>query len=273
MPAPVSWWEAPWILRRIFSARPGAAGSFTIERADRDAYLQPAPVLDYYQRQTFFAGRGHFSRRWEVFAANGEWGLGPAFIADRCSQCHLRAGRGAPPQFGDEQLLSMVLRVSIKGSDEFGGPKPHPHYGVQLQNRALQKHNIKYDYTDYPVPQEADLYLDWTETTVTFADGERVSLRAPQPRIENLAFGPLGEEAQTSLRIAPSVFGLGLLEAVSEETILAIAQRQKSLGYKRRPNYVRDDINQRTRLGRFGWKANQPSLRQQVAAAAIADLG
>jgi CxxC motif-containing protein (DUF1111 family) len=250
-----------------------SADAFTVERVDRDAYSQPAPVLDYHQRQIFLAGRGHFGRRWVVFAANGEWGLGPTFVADRCSHCHLRGGRGAPPEFDDEQLLSMVVRVSVDGSDEFGGPKPHPHYGVQLQNRALQGQGFEYDYTGSPVPHEADLYLSWTETTVVLADGESVNLRAPQARIDKLAFGPLGDRSMTSLRIAPPVFGLGLLEAVEEETVLAIAQWQKSIGYSGRPNYVRDDISKRTRLGRFGWKANQPSLRQQVAAAAIADMG
>jgi CxxC motif-containing protein (DUF1111 family) len=246
--------------------------AFTVDRADRDAYFQPAPVLDYHQKQIFFAGRGHFSRRWVVFAANGEWGLGPTFVSDRCSLCHERAGRGAPPEFVDEQLLSMVVRVSVDGKDEHGGPKPHPHYGGQLQNRALQGQSIEYAYSGLPVPQEADLYLGWKEETMTLADGERVSLRVPDLRIENVAFGVL-DGTMTSLRIAPPVFGLGLLEAISEKTIYAIAQQQKIIGFNGRPNHVRDDINKRMALGRFGWKANQPTLKQQIAAAAIADMG
>jgi CxxC motif-containing protein (DUF1111 family) len=246
--------------------------SFTVDRSDRDAYFQPAPFLDYHQMKVFSAGRGHFSRRWVVFATDGEWGLGPTFISDRCSLCHERAGRGAPPESADEQLLSMVVRVSIDGKGEHGGPRPHPHYGDQLQNRALQGQSFEMEYTDSPVPQEADLYLGWKETAVTLADGERVSLRVPDLHIENAAFGEL-EGAMTSLRIAPPVFGLGLLEAISEETILAIAQQQKTIGFNGRPNYVRDDVNKRMALGRFGWKANQPTLKQQIVAAAIADMG
>jgi len=247
--------------------------TFTVERSDRDAYFQPAPVLDYHQMQVFFAGRGHFSRRWVVFATDGEWGLGPTFISDRCSRCHERAGRGAPPEFADEQLLSMVVRVSIPGEGEHGGPKPHPHYGDQLQNRALQGQSFELEYTGSPVPQEADLYLGWkAAAAVTLADGERVSLRVPDLRIENAAFGEM-ESTMTSLRIAPPVFGLGLLEAISEETIVAFAQQQKTIGFNGRPNIVRDDVNKRMALGRFGWKANQPSLKQQIAAAAIADMG
>jgi CxxC motif-containing protein (DUF1111 family) len=123
------------------------------------------------------------------------------------------------------------------------------------------------------VPGEAQLYLDWEEQTVAFADGETVSLRRPKLRIENLAYGPLGEGAMLSMRIAQPLVGLGLLEAVPERTLLAIAREQRSQGVNGRPNYVRDDVNDRTSLGRFGWKANQPSIRQQIAAAALGDMG
>jgi CxxC motif-containing protein (DUF1111 family) len=76
-----------------------------------------------------------------------------------------------------------------------------------------------------------------------------------------------------SLRIAQPTFGLGLLEAVSEADILALAEKQKSLGVNGRPNYVWDAIGKRVALGRFGWKSNQPSIRQQIAAAFHGDLG
>ena len=45
------------------------------------------------------------------------------------------------------------------------------------------------------------------------------------------------------------------------------------MGLNGRPNYVRDDINKKTSLGRFGWKANQPSIKQQIAAAFLGDIG
>ena len=74
------------------------------------------------------------------------------------------------------------------------------------------------------------------------------------------------------MRIAQPVFGLGLLEAVPEQTILATAEQQR-VGFNGRPNYVWDAIGKRTTLGRFGWKANQPSIKQQIAAAALGDMG
>jgi len=251
-----------------------SAGIFTIERADQTAYTEPATVLTLKQHQAFMSGRNVFQRKWAaVVSLNGDWGLGPTFNASQCSECHVRDGRGSPPQRADQQLLSVLVRVSIPGEDAHGGPKPHPNYGDQLQNRALQGQSVDFAYSRERVPQEADLYLDWDESVVAFADGEQVTLRKPRLRVENLNFGALGPEVMTSLRIAQPIFGLGLLDAVPEETIRALARRQQEQGLNGRVNTVWDAINKRDALGRYGWKANQPSLKQQSAAAAIGDMG
>jgi CxxC motif-containing protein (DUF1111 family) len=76
-----------------------------------------------------------------------------------------------------------------------------------------------------------------------------------------------------SLRIAPPVMGTGLLEAVPEETLMAIAQEQHAQHFNGRPNRVWDAVNRRMAVGRFGWKANTPNLKQQIAAAAVGDMG
>jgi CxxC motif-containing protein (DUF1111 family) len=251
-----------------------SAGSFTIQRFDRQAFSEPAAGLTAKQRQLFMAGRSVFKRQWaSVNSLNGDWGLGPTFVADRCSACHINTGRGTPPQSSGEQLLSMLVRLSIPGTDEHGGPKPHANYGDQFQNRALDGRNVDLAYAGAPVPNEADLFLDWQERTVTFADGESVTLRKPILRIENLKFGELGGDVMTSLRIAQPLVGIGFLEAVPEETILAIARKQQAQDFNGRPNLVWDAVNRRMALGRFGWKANVPSLKQQIAAAALGDMG
>jgi CxxC motif-containing protein (DUF1111 family) len=248
-----------------------SAGSFTI---DRPLYSEPAAVLDLKQRQLFMVGRNVFHRQWaSIVSLNGDWGLGPTFIADRCSACHVGAGRGSPPGSPDEQLLSLLVRVSIPGATDHGGPLPHPNYGDQLQNRSLDGRSIDRQYGPASVPPEAELYLGWEEREVSFADGETIRLRKPRLRIENLNFGPLGPQTLLSLRIAQPIFGLGLLDAVPEAAILALAAEQKALGLNGRPNYVWDAVNRRTALGRYGWKANQASLKEQVAAAAIGDMG
>ena len=250
-----------------------SAGTFTVQLTDQSAFTEPAPVLTRRQREVFMNGRSIFNRQWaSIKSLNGDWGLGPTFIADRCSACHLRNGRGHPPASTDEQLLSMLVRVSVPGSSEHGGPKPHPDYGDQLQNRSLDGSNVDLAHDGYPIPHEADVYLDWEEQTVALADGETASLRKPKLRIENPAFGSL-DGVMTSLRVAQPLVGVGFLDAVPEETILALARAQQKHGINGRANYVRDDIAQKTALGRYGWKANVPSLRQQSAGAALGDMG
>lgn len=250
-----------------------SAGSFSIARFDRSAYSEPAPVLDPRRRQLFMAGRSVFHRQWASIASlNGDWGLGPTFIADRCSACHLNTGRGHPPASPEQQLESMLVRVSLVGTDAHGGPLPHPHYGDQLQNRSLDGSHVDLAHGGKPVPHEADLYLDWEESAVVLADGETIQLRKPKLRIENPSFGPI-DGLLTSLRVAQPLVGIGLLDAVPEETILAIAGVQRAQGVNGRPNFVWDAVNNRVSLGRYGWKANVPGLKQQIALAALGDMG
>ena len=232
-----------------------------------EAYLQAVPGLTYAQLRLFKEGEKEFKVPWVVFPLlGGHWGLGPTYIANACSVCHVQAGRGRTVD--NAVIVQQLLRVSVPGQGPHGEPNPHPHYGDQIQVFGVNvglKDNLK--------PGEAEVYLDWTPASVTLADGTSVALRRPQLRIENLSFGPLGEQTMTSLRNTQVIFGLGFLEAVPESTLKQMAAAQKAQGLNGRLNYVRDDIHQKTALGRFGWKANQPSIRQQIVAAFLGDMG
>lgn len=251
-----------------------SAGPFTITKLDNEPYLQPAPTLTYKEKGVFERGRVAFDKKWVVFPSiGGDWGLGPTFIADKCVACHIGGGRGNIPANGKDQLFSALVRLSIPGTDEHGGPKPHPNYGDQFQNAGLMGKDIRDHAEGDRAPPEGDVYVDWNEKETAFADGEVVKLRSPKVRFENLTFGPLGDDIQTSLRLTQPVFGLGLFEAVPEATLLEVAKQQAAKGFKGKPNYVRDHINKKQALGRFGWKANVPTLRQQIAAAFLGDIG
>lgn len=232
-----------------------------------EVYLQPVPGLTYAQLRLFREGEKEFKVPWVVFPLlGGHWGLGPTFIANACSVCHVQAGRGRTVD--NAIIVQQLLRVSVPGQGPHGEPNPHPHYGEQIQVFGVNvglKDNLK--------PGEADVYIDWIPSSVTLADGTSVALRRPQLRMENLSFGPLGEQTMTSLRNTQVIFGLGFLEAVPESTLKEIAAAQKAQGLNGRLNYVRDDIQKKTVLGRFGWKANQPSIRQQIVAAFLGDMG
>ena len=232
-----------------------------------EVFLQPVPGLTYAQLRLFREGEKEFKVPWVVFPLlGGHWGLGPTFIANACTVCHVQAGRGRTVD--NAIIVQQLLRVSMPGQGPHGEPLPHPHYGEQIQVFGVNvglKENLK--------PGEADVYIDWMPSSVTLADGTPVELRRPKLRMENLRFGPLGEQSMTSLRNTQVIYGLGFLEAVPESTLKDIAAMQKKQGLNGRLNYVRDDIQQKTVLGRFGWKANQPSIRQQIVAAFLGDMG
>jgi CxxC motif-containing protein (DUF1111 family) len=240
-------------------------GEATTRSDSQDAFTQPAPNLSQEQVGTFQAGNIFNGTTWIVAPASvsSRDGLGPLYNATSCSSCHLRDGRGRPPAAG-EDMLSMLVRLSVPGTDEHGGPKPEPHYGGQLQPRAI-----------LGVPPEALAKVSWKEVPGKYADGSAYSLRSPTLTITDLAYGPLHEDTMFSVRIAAQQYGLGLLETVSEADVLAHADADDvdGDGISGRPNYVWDAVAGKKALGRIGWKANQPSVRQQTAGALNGDIG
>ena len=245
------------------------------------AYLQPVPGLQPAQKQMFRDGEKVFNTLWIAVPEDqiskwwdlsrpgpggSEWGLGPTFLAQSCVSCHIQAGRGRTSDTDGGPVFLQSLRLSVPGQGPHGGPNPEPNYGLQIQSfDTSQREGVNFG--------EGEVHIDWKTSTFRFPDGESVELRKPAVRLEKLGFGPLAKGVMTSLRNSQAIFGLGYLEAVSEEDILALAQWQKSQGLNGRPNYVRDDLNDKMSLGRFGWKANQPSLKQQLATAFLSDIG
>ena len=236
---------------------------------DDQIFLQPVAELSPTDTVLYEEGMKQFKASWSVFPLiDGEWGLGPTFHASACIGCHVNGGRGKTVDDASKTSFQQLVRLSLPGTDAYGEPLPHPAYGNQLQVFGIYGESLS-----NPVVGEADLRIDWELQKAALADGTEVELRRPQNRITKLAFGPLGEKTLISLRNTPVVYGMGYLDAVPEADILALAAKQKSLGLNGRPNYVKDDATGKQLLGRFGWKANQPTLKQQVAAAHMGDMG
>jgi CxxC motif-containing protein (DUF1111 family) len=156
----------------------------------------------------------------------------------------------------------MLVRLSLPGRDPHGGPLPHPVYGNQLNEQGVPG-----------VSGEGWVRVDYREERVTLPDGETVGLRTPRYQFADLHYGPLSGDVQFSPRVGPPVFGLGLLEAVSDQAILQLAEQGRRQGVNGHPNYVWDAERQRPAIGRFGLKANVATLRQQIAGAFIGDMG
>jgi CxxC motif-containing protein (DUF1111 family) len=229
------------------------------------AFALPIPGLDAADEDEFFVGNSIFNRGWVAAPASVEQfdGVGPLFNAVSCSGCHFKDGRGAPPEVEGEAFSALLLRLSVPGADEHGGPLPEPTYGGQVQGQAVRG-----------VPAEARESVVYEEEAGTYGDGERYTLRRPRYAIAG-AFGPLAPEVLVSPRVAPAMHGLGLLEAVPDAALEALADPddRDGDGISGRVNRVWDVESKSTRVGRFGWKANQPSLRQQTAGAFVGDMG
>ena len=229
-----------------------------------DPFNQPLPETD---RAAFERGRQLFRQAWVVAPAHDDSdfaGLGPVYNDISCVGCHVRNGRGSVPAGPGEPLHGLLLRLSAPGTTAQGGPAPLAAYGDQLEDHAIPG-----------VPPEGSASLRYEAGMVALADGTRVRLRRPVPVTADLHFGSFPPGALTSLRGAQPVLGSGLLQAIPEADIRAEARRQAAARgpVHGRINRVWDIAKGGFALGRFGWKANQPSLAQQTAAAAFADMG
>jgi len=272
-------WEEP--LSEI-AAESRLGGQLSVVDASESAYSNPSPAMDAKQAELFALGHKMFNNRWAFFwFENAEFGRGPTSNAQACTTCHMGNGRGlawgaSMRSRGAEGLPrdhhitvpfeaapNMVVRISLKGDGPNGGPRPHPYYGDQLQIFGVKG----------VIPAEGSFSVGWQEHIVTLDDGESISLRSPLLSISDLAYGPLGDDTMVGLRLAPPLIGLGLLEAIPEQTIVELSERASTAGIHGRVNRVWDESQGKTVLGRFGLKANHGSVREQVAAAFINDIG
>ena len=242
-----------------------SGGDVTVNNATQEAFGFFASNHTSEQEEMFAVGNSFFRQSWVVAPSSttARDGLGPFFNANSCSACHFKDGRGRPPAFDNETGTGLLLRLSIAGTDAHGGPAPHPIYGGQLQDNAILGQMIK-----------GRIAITYEDIAETFADGTDVTLQKPSYSIVNTGYGNPGD-AFISPRISSQIIGVGLLEAIPESTILASADENDANrdGISGRPNYVYDGISGSNKLGRFGWKANQATIRQQVAAAFSNDMG
>ena len=251
-----------------------SGGDFSLKIINEESFSEPAPFLNYKQRQIFMRGRSHFNQVWvQMPSLKGDWGLGPTFITDKCSSCHVKGGKGFLPSNRNEQLKSMIVKISYDGLDKVGRPIPHPNYGTQFQNQGLMGQDRDGTFLGDRVPQEVDLFIDWEYSDFTYPDGQNIVLKKPKLIIENLMFGDLDKKTKLSLRMAQPIFGLGLFEAVPDEFLLKISEEQKKFGVNGRINKSWSDIEKKIQSGRFSWKSSQPSIKQQIAIAFHGDMG
>ena len=240
-----------------------SGGATTIFDESQEAFETAAPNLSGEHLEQHEEGDEAFEMP-HVRGSGVNGGLGPVFDNTSCEACHLGDGRGRPPQIEGGQFTSMLFRSSILGEDPNGGPLGIPAgFGGQLQMQALS-----------PALPDMRALIHYVETRGIFADGTPFVLHVPQYTLTGIYPGlPAG--FLFSPRVAPPVFGLGLLEAVPDQLIQGRSDPDDSDrdGISGRVNQVYDAVRGQLVVGRFGWKANTPNLFQQTAGAYNGDMG
>jgi CxxC motif-containing protein (DUF1111 family) len=257
--------------------QPGGEATSKALAINADAFSHPSGNMGFALELDFKVGNGLFRKLWVSAPASTKAsdGLGPLYNARACQSCHLKDGRGHPPASDrpEERSASLLLRLSIppqtagEMDDLLAGRRltiPEPVYGHQLQEFSVQGH-----------PAEGRMVVRYEEFDVSLRGGETARLRKPHYTIANPGYGPLHPDMMISPRIAPPMIGLGLLEAIPEADILALAdpEDRDGDGISGRPNLVLPPEAGWPVLGRFGWKAGQPTVLQQSAEAFTADIG
>ncbi|WP_193187861.1 di-heme oxidoreductase family protein [Nisaea sediminum] len=246
-----------------------------LKRINGDVFSHPSANMAFERRLDFEIGDGIFKKMWVSSPASTKSsdGLGPLYNARSCQRCHLKDGRGAPPVGVHAGSVALLIRLSVPPRNdaerallEAGTVHaiPDPVYGGQLQPFATPG-----------LDAEAQVEISYEPVPIALADGTMIELRKPTVTLADPAYGAIRNDLMISARIATPMIGLGLLEALSEEDILSWADPddRDGDGVSGRPNRVMSALHREVMLGRFGWKANEPTLKDQVSAAFAGDLG
>jgi CxxC motif-containing protein (DUF1111 family) len=247
------------------------------KRINGDAFSHPSANMAFDRRLYFELGDGIFKKMWVSSPASTKSsdGLGPLYNARSCQRCHLKDGRGEAPDGlqAESGSVALLLRLSIPPQNDEDHARldsgaaasiPDPIYGGQLQNFATPGQTA-----------EAVVTVNYEEIPVPLSDGAVVSLRKPVIALSKLGYGPLPDDLMISPRIASPMIGLGMLEALAATDILSWADPDDSDGdgISGRGNRIKSKLSQEMMLGRFGWKANQATLKDQVTDAFSGDIG
>ncbi|MCB1174935.1 MAG: c-type cytochrome [Leptospiraceae bacterium] len=221
---------------------------------------------DYGHAMQFNNGHALFKQRWQPAATTRASfdGLGPLLNQTACDGCHAFGGRGRPPLPDENNFSSMVMLLSAADKTmPHGEPVPLPKYGLQLNDKGIAG-----------VPAEGRVTISYTTAAGRFPDGESYTLRRPTYSFSGWNYGPPVEFA-FSPRVAPFIFGMGLLQSIPAETLQGWADPddKDGDGISGRINKIYDKYSFAYQTGRFGWKAGQASIKNQNLSAFIQDMG
>mgnify|MGYP001169371210 CR=1 FL=1 len=255
-----------------FESLSGGAGT-SMASPSINSFSFPNANLSFEERQIFQIGNGLFTKVWvsSPSSTKASDGLGPLFNVRSCQRCHLKDGRGHPPESSRDLNASMVMQLSKVANSSFptaGGfytlPEPDPQYGMQLQDNAVSGTRA-----------EGKFVVSYNTRSVALSGEESVELRVPSYEISLLSRGELDPKTRMSPRVAQPMIGMGLLEAIHDADIVELADPDDSDGdgISGRVSWIYDSETSERVVGRFGWKAGSPSIRDQTVSAFFTDMG
>lgn len=278
----------------------GGDGTYVANFGTTVSFKQPVTTMPPDLQEKHIVGDGLFEKNFSDDPTRSDYGLGPAYNNISCASCHIRDGRGSLPVISANnawtklgQNEALFLRISVEktvgnyvAKTLHGEPTPVPGYSTQLFH--LGSYHLR---QNSPNTGQAEVWMKYEFSTFTYPDGKVVKIKKPIFQIRNpydlstdesgnMTSRLLQDDVRTSPRMTPPMIGLGLLEAIEQEDILTLADRDLSAwGVHGRPNWVYDVEKQKNNfvdvysMGRFGLKANTPSVLHQALGAFRGDMG
>ncbi len=243
----------------------------TRDKYNHFPFIRPVTGMTYEEQDLFTIGRSFFSIPWVAApsATTARDGLGPLFSANTCTSCHGKRNFGTIKNEQGHINRGLAFKtVDLSKYYIFGKTMlpqyTDPVYGSQISING----NSGADF-------EATPHIEFEYKIATLKDGTKIKLKKPIPSLKDLNYGSLGEKTHLSLRMSPMLAGLGLVEALTDEQILANADPDDNdnNGISGRVNWVYHPYTEKKEVGRFGLKAQASSLAMQASDAALNDMG
>lgn len=260
-----------------------ATGLFAVNSADdiyteklsKNSIFKPIKGLNNKQYDQYILGKSFFRIPWveSPSATTARDGLGPLYNANTCISCHPANGRGTFYKKNSNKLSrALVVRLSIPSNDSKEhkqyikkiGFVPEPNYGAQLSINGV--HGVMF---------EGRPSFEFEKIKVIFPDKEVDTLLKPKYVLKDLNYGDLHKNAIVSYRLASTLMGMGLIELISNEAILANEDidDKNGDGISGKANKVYSPKTKKFELGRYTWKASTATVEEQIAGAMHNDMG
>ncbi|WDU47743.1 thiol oxidoreductase [Taylorella equigenitalis] len=226
--------------------------------------------LNDEQIDSFTEGRSFFHIPWVAAPSSttARDGLGPLFSSNTCASCHI-SSKPKDPLITDK-FVNSLYAVKLSQFKEHLKRRaeqitiPDPVYGHQLSSKSISS-----------VPLEGRVSLAKRIYKTLESGSSSISLYNWEIVTHHLGYGPISEDTGVSIRITPTLIGIGYVESLDGEYIEQIAKEQKANNPSMagRVNRVFNPLTKNMEVGKFGWKASQASVVTQTGDAALNDMG